>query len=200
MIAVSEHVRDDLVERLGYPRERVRVIHHGVDHERFRPDGRAREPFLLYPANWWPHKNHELLLEAFALVRRERPELRLVLTGAGHPAGLPDGVDVARPRVATSGSSTSTAAPPRSSSRACTRASGCRRWRRWRAAARSPSRGSAALPEVCGDAAVYFDPTSVEDIARGIDEVLDRPPARRHRAGRAVHLGGVRAPPRRRVP
>jgi len=34
----------------------------------------------------------------------------------------------------------------------------------------------ASLPEVCGDAAVYFDPTSVEDIARGIDEVLEHPP------------------------
>ena len=34
----------------------------------------------------------------------------------------------------------------------------------------------ASLPEVCGDAAVYFDPESVEDIARGIDEVLDHPP------------------------
>ena len=99
VITVSEHVRDDLVERLGYPRERVRVIHHGVDHERFTPDGREREPFLLYPANWWPHKNHELLLEAFASVRRERPELRLVLTGSDHPAALPDGVDVARPGV-----------------------------------------------------------------------------------------------------
>ena len=61
MITVSEHVRDDLVERLGYPAERVRVIHHGVDHERFTPEAAGtREPFLLYPANWWPHKNHEL--------------------------------------------------------------------------------------------------------------------------------------------
>ena len=34
----------------------------------------------------------------------------------------------------------------------------------------------ASLPEVCGDAAVYFDPTSVEDIARGIADVLDHPP------------------------
>jgi glycosyltransferase involved in cell wall biosynthesis len=34
----------------------------------------------------------------------------------------------------------------------------------------------AALPEVCGDAAVYFDPTSAESIAQGIVEVLDRPP------------------------
>ena len=43
---------------------------------------------------------------------------------------------------------------------------------------RLPGRGlpRRALPEVCGDAAVYFDPTSVEDIARGIAEVLDQPP------------------------
>ena len=34
-----------------------------------------------------------------------------------------------------------------------------------------------ALPEVCGDATVYFDPTSAEGIAQGIAEVLDRPPA-----------------------
>ncbi|MEP7225696.1 MAG: glycosyltransferase, partial [Actinomycetota bacterium] len=38
----------------------------------------------------------------------------------------------------------------------------------------------ASLPEICGDAAVYFDPQAVEDIARGIDDVLERP-----------HEGGV---------
>jgi len=175
VIAVSEHVRDDLVARLGYPREQVRVIHHGVDHERFRPDGSERGSFLLYPANWWPHKNHELLLEAFALVRPTRPELRLVLTGAGHPGNLPDGVAslgrVGDDRLAdlyrTAGALVFPSlyegfGLPPLEAMAC----GC------------PvvvSRAG-ALPEVCGDAAVYFDPTSVEDIARGIDEVLDRPP------------------------
>ena len=34
----------------------------------------------------------------------------------------------------------------------------------------------ASLPEVCGDAAVYVDPLSVESIAQGIRDVLDRPP------------------------
>jgi glycosyltransferase involved in cell wall biosynthesis len=176
VITVSEHVRDDLVERLGYPVERVRVIHHGVDHARFTPDGRTREPFLLYPANWWPHKNHELLLEAFALVRRERPELRLVLTGSDHPPGLPDGVtslgrvsderlvELYRTTVALVFPSLyeGFGLPPLEAM-AC----GC------------PVAVSqvGALPEVCGDAAVYFDPTSAEGIAQGIAEVLDRPPA-----------------------
>jgi glycosyltransferase involved in cell wall biosynthesis len=175
VVAVSEHVGDDLAERLGYPRDRVRVIYHGVDHERFRPDGRAREPFLLYPANWWPHKNHELLLEAFALVRAERPDVRLTLTGAGHPRVLPDGVSslgrVSDDRLADLYRSAAALVfpslyegfglPPLEAM-AC----GCPV-----AASRA-----GALPEVCGEAAVYFDPTSVEDIARGIGDVLDRPP------------------------
>ena len=176
VITVSEHVRDDLVERLGYPAERVRVIHHGVDHERFTLEaGSEREPFLLYPANWWPHKNHELLLEAFALVRPARPELRLVLTGAGHPGDLPEGVaSLGRVRDERLADLYRTAAAlvfpslyegfglPPLEAMAC----GC---------PVAVSRAG-ALPEVCGDAAVYFDPTSVGDVARGIDEVLERPP------------------------
>jgi glycosyltransferase involved in cell wall biosynthesis len=35
----------------------------------------------------------------------------------------------------------------------------------------------ASLPEVCGDAAVYLDPTSVESIAEAIGRVLDDPPS-----------------------
>jgi glycosyltransferase involved in cell wall biosynthesis len=44
---------------------------------KFRLDG----DFLFYPANGWPHKNHETLVRAMARVARERPGLRLVLTG-----------------------------------------------------------------------------------------------------------------------
>jgi len=176
VVAVSKHVRDDLVERLGYPRDRVRVIYHGVDRQRFSPDGRAREPFLLYPANWWPHKNHERLLEAFRLVRRERPDLRLVLTGSGHPHTLPDGVE-SRGLVSDDElvelyrSAAALVFPslyegfglPPLEALSC----GC------------PVAVSrvAALPEVCGEAAVYFDPASAEDIARGAADVLERPPA-----------------------
>lgn len=42
------------------------------------------EAFLLYPANFWPHKNHEQLLRAFARYRAEYPasRLKIVLTGA----------------------------------------------------------------------------------------------------------------------
>ena len=68
VIAISEHARETLVERLALDPERVRTIHLGVDLERFSPADVAREPFLLYPANAWPHKNHERLFEAVRAV------------------------------------------------------------------------------------------------------------------------------------
>ncbi len=42
------------------------------------------ENFLLYPANFWKHKNHKVLLTAFALYRAKYPHssLKLVCTGA----------------------------------------------------------------------------------------------------------------------
>ena len=76
VIVNSQFVRRSVVERLGVPPERVHAIPLGLDHERLRPGDESREGFLLYPARPWPHKNHERLFEAFALLRRERPELR----------------------------------------------------------------------------------------------------------------------------
>jgi glycosyltransferase involved in cell wall biosynthesis len=168
LIAISEHARQALVERLGFPDERVRVIPHGLDHGRFRPADVPREPFLLYPANRWRHKNHERLFQALALVRRERPELRLVLTGAGHDGkAVPAGVDVRgfvadeelvdlyrRAAALVFPSLYEGFGQPPLEAMAC----GCPV-----AVARSTS-----LPEVCGDAAEYFDPESAEDMAGAI--------------------------------
>ena len=94
VVTPSAFVRDRATELLSLPAERIRVIPHGIDHTRFSPAGEERQPFLLYPARPWPHKNHARLFDAFARLRAERPELRLVLTGGGHGGSAPDGVDV----------------------------------------------------------------------------------------------------------
>jgi glycosyltransferase involved in cell wall biosynthesis len=93
VIAISEDARETLVERLSLDPDRVRTIHLGVDLERFSPGEGAREDFVLYPANRWKHKNHETLFRAMALL----PDLRLILTGRGHPR------DPARERVYDAG-------------------------------------------------------------------------------------------------
>jgi glycosyltransferase involved in cell wall biosynthesis len=177
VITISEHARTALIDRLGLEPERVRAIHLAVDHARFTPDGRAREPFLLYPANRWRHKNHERLFEAFALVRKEQPELRLVLTGAGHGGlSLPEGVEsrghVTPDELVDLYRSAAALVYPslyEGFGIPCVEAMAC-------GCPVAASR-TASLPEVCGDAAVYFDPESAEAIAQGIRDVLDRPPA-----------------------
>ena len=93
VIVPSAFVRDEAVAKLGLDPARIRVVPHAVDASVFRPGPAEREPFVLYPARAWPHKNHRLLFQAFALARRVRPRLELLLTGGGHERlPLPDGV------------------------------------------------------------------------------------------------------------
>jgi glycosyltransferase involved in cell wall biosynthesis len=175
VIAISRHVKETLVERMDVEEERVEVIHLGLDHDRFRPGVEEREPFLLYPANPWPHKNHGRLFEAFARLRRLRPELRLVLTGTGlERLEVPDGVDVRgrvpREELASLYRRASALVfpslyegfgqPPLEAM-----ASGC------------PVACSTAgsLPEVCGEGARYFDPTSVDEMVEAVSTVLEDP-------------------------
>jgi len=40
------------------------------------------QPYIIYPAHFWPHKRHILLLKAFARVTARYPNIKLVLTGA----------------------------------------------------------------------------------------------------------------------
>ena len=176
IIAISGHVKETLVERMGIDPTRIEVIHLGLDHELFRPDGAPRLPFLLYPANPWPHKNHERLFQAFARVRRRRRDLRLVLTGTGleRLRGVPDGVDI-RGRV-----------PRDELARLYRTASALVFPSLYEGFGQPPLEAMASgtpvatsragsLPEICGDAALYFEPTSVDEIAEAILAVLDRP-------------------------
>jgi glycosyltransferase involved in cell wall biosynthesis len=46
------------------------------------PYGLAPGAFLLYPAQFWPHKNHVTLVDALALLRERGSPLKLVFTGS----------------------------------------------------------------------------------------------------------------------
>lgn len=196
VIVPSEFVAERAVSRLRLDRARIRVVHHGIDHGLFRArddssQGPAR-PFLLYPAKGWPHKNHARLLEAFALLRRERPELRLVLTGApGQPAQ--DGVEV-RERVTLPElaelyrEAAALVFPslyegfgqPPLEAMACGCPVACS--------------NAASLPEVVGDAARLFDPYAPQEIAAAVADVLDDPaPWRERGLARAAEFSWERS-------
>jgi glycosyltransferase involved in cell wall biosynthesis len=174
VIEPSAFVRDRAEETLGLDRVRIRVIHHGIDHELFRPGDEPREQFLLYPARPWPHKNHARLFEAFALLRKDRPDLKLKLTGGGHSGEHPDGVHVLgnvgleelvhlyqRAAAVVFPSLYEGFGLPPLEAMAC----GCP----------VASSVAASLPEVCGDAARYFAPENPDEIAAAVSDVLADP-------------------------
>lgn len=96
VVVASQFVKRDLVERYGIASDKVQVIPWAPPPlPDFAPAtsvnnfstlkgkyGLSDQPFVLYPAMTWEHKNHIRLIEALARLRdREALELRLVCTG-----------------------------------------------------------------------------------------------------------------------
>jgi len=172
VIAISEHAAEAVVERLGVPAGKLRPIHLGIDHTVFRPGDEPRGTFLVYPARAWPHKNHARLFEAFAVLRRRHPELELVLTA--YDGATPDGArslghvprdDLVQLYRTAAGlvfpSEYEGFGQPPLEAMACGCPVACS--------------NAGSLPEVCGDAARLFDPTSVEEMVEAVEEILARP-------------------------
>lgn len=101
IIAVSKSTARDITRFWGRPAEKLQVIHHGLDHDRFYPadveEARFQvaaaygvdQPFILYVSRLeHPGKNHGRLIEAFNRFKQRTPSSwQLVLGGRdGHGA------------------------------------------------------------------------------------------------------------------
>lgn len=82
LIAVSQATRCDLLHYYRLREDKIRVVPVGVD-PRFFEIARSRSPeqYLLCVSTLHPHKNLELLLRAFADLRRQYPGFRLIVAG-----------------------------------------------------------------------------------------------------------------------
>jgi glycosyltransferase involved in cell wall biosynthesis len=92
VICESRQVKTDIIRFFGLPEERAVVITApplqqflaGETGDRLQA-ARVRlqlpEKFLFYPAQFWVHKNHLRLIEAFREIVTEFPDLKLVFTG-----------------------------------------------------------------------------------------------------------------------
>jgi glycosyltransferase involved in cell wall biosynthesis len=196
---VSDYSRRQIAAYGVASENKISVVHNGVDHILAIPPDEAiiarqslqKYGFVVALANTQPHKNIDLLLRAFA--RPELADLKLVLVGSAGPQdfidrGFPVGPNCCfAGRVsdgefrALYGHALALAFPSRTEGFGLppleAMISGC------------PTivAPNGALPEVCGEAALYADPEDVDEWVHHIRALADSSALREARAmmGRA---------------
>lgn len=95
LVACSRSLADKIIAFVPSCRERVYVVHNGVDAARLISDSErggsglesiGKKPFILNIATFEHKKGQDLLIRAFHKVHSHFPEYRLVLIGRSNPA------------------------------------------------------------------------------------------------------------------
>jgi glycosyltransferase involved in cell wall biosynthesis len=186
VLTVSEYSRRELLKWTGLHDDTVVNVGNGIDPV-FTPVGTRHDPgfdYILYVGNYKPHKNVGRLLVAFAQL--DDPGLRLVLTGDGTPQLRAAVRELAlEKRVCFTGrvsdpflaelyrgalllvqpSLTEGFGLPPAEAMACGTPVAVSR--------------ATSLPEVVGEAAVFFDPLDVSDMRRAIEQAVSDTDLRR---------------------
>ncbi|MDD4995220.1 MAG: glycosyltransferase family 1 protein [Patescibacteria group bacterium] len=203
IIVPSEYVKASILKY--FPKtvaQKIKVVYEGMTRldeaslgleqdAAFLAERKIREPFILYLGNAYPHKNLEMLIQAFLRLRETKPELQLVLAGQknffyerleretrGRGIKVPEEVnftgfidDRDLPRLYRRASlyvfpslSEGFGLPPLEA-----------------ASFNLPvaSSNASCLPEILGPGAIYFNPRDPDDMARAIAEGLDNKILRR---------------------
>ena len=199
IITPSEFVKNDLVDFTGIKTEKVTVTYESADPITDVPEtisGLDGTKFIMYIGRPTPHKNLERLIEAFVILQKDSPDLKLVLAGkkdANYQRIEQNVIDRGIEDVIFTGFVSE----------------GQLRWLYENCQAYvfpSLSEGfglpgleamihgapvissnATCLPEIYGDAAHYFDPTDVNAMSKAINEVLTGPALRKQLTDNGKH-------------
>lgn len=191
VITISEHQKRLVEHEFDTPPDRIKVIYEAVEPQykplsakartAFRRKHKFDRPTLLYTGQWREHKNLVRLLRAFKELRRRR-EVELIFVGKKDPAfpiipqtierlGLQNDVRLAGfisyqdlPKYFASADAF--AFP------SLTEGFGLPPLEAMASGTPVASSSSPPMPEILGDAALFFNPRSVPDIAHAIDRIL----------------------------
>ena len=94
ILCLTQHGRETLHRHYDFPEDRVIVVPHGVDHQKFCPQDEEKSktvaakfglhrPFVMQLGSWFPHKNLELSLRGFAESKLFQEGFQLALIGGG---------------------------------------------------------------------------------------------------------------------
>jgi len=191
VITPTEYVKDDVARAMRANSRKITVTYESGNTITDKPEAMPEFEnmrFVMYLGRPFPHKNLERLIEAFAILKQSVPDIHLILVGKTDALyrrhqrtverlGIPDVhftgfLSDARSRWLYEHAAVyafpslsegfglpaleamSHGAPVASSSATC-------------------------LPELYGQAALYFDPYDVDDIAKTIKRILTKPDLRK---------------------
>jgi glycosyltransferase involved in cell wall biosynthesis len=196
IIAVSEYTKRDILENFRVPADRIAVTYEAADE--MTEAGAApldlaahgvTKPYFLYVGNAYPHKNLESLLIAFCQLRDEKIEAQLVLVGKGdyfhdRVRAEADRLELGKDVVFWGFATDRELGGLYRQARAYVFPSllegfGLPPLEAMRYGIPVAAAGNSCLPEVLGDAAIYFEPTDTADMARAMRRAYDDEALRR---------------------
>lgn len=184
LITPTEFVKQDIVKFSGVSPDKITVTLESADDlpTPAKPvDGLDSKDFIMYVGRATPHKNLERLVEAFGSLHDKHPELHLVFVGKKDANSERIEAIAAKQGIANVvftgfvsdnqlrwlyGHTQAYVFPSLSEG------FGLPPLEAMRHGAPVVSSNATCLPEVNGDAALYFDPLSVQDMAGKIDTIL----------------------------
>lgn len=84
IIVPTEYVRQDLIDLHSFAKEKIEVTLEASEPPIAAKSKRLEgvdKPFIMHVGSPFPHKNIDNLLDAFDLIKKEQPQLKLVLAG-----------------------------------------------------------------------------------------------------------------------
>lgn len=195
IIAISASTKKDLVTHYGVPENKIAVVPHGYTktgkdftHISEAVKTQLPEKYVLFLSTLQPRKNVERLIDAFRLLKQEHPELPHKLVIVGKPGWkfeqilrkIEDYKDIV---VYLNHISDSDRWPVYHMADLFVHPSLYEGFGMWLLEAfecevAATVSGNSSLPEVGGDAVLYFDPFNIEEIKNSIARLLADPSLR----------------------
>lgn len=194
IVAASQFVKRDIIEKYKIEAEKIEVIPWSpaeFEMKNFTNTGAnlllekyvcPPKPFMLYPAMTWEHKNHLRLIEAIYLLR-EREDLKINLVCTGHKNAFYPQIEKRLKELNLENQIRFTGIVEHSELSIFYRlaefvivptlfeAMSAPLFEAWQNGAPVACSAVTSLPEQAADAALLFDPFSVEEIAAAIKKM-----------------------------
>jgi glycosyltransferase involved in cell wall biosynthesis len=177
IIAVSENTKNDLIKIFPEVRNKISVIYHGSSFQQLE-DNISKENYILFTGARWGYKNYFIFIRAVAPLLKKY-DLKLICTGQpfnDEEKDLLNNLQITN-RTTCIFSSENQLSELYSKAKAFVFPSlyegfGIPILEAFASNCPAILSNTSSMPEIGADAAVYFDPNSIEDMRKQIERVI----------------------------